>query len=313
MPGGYFEYNFVSGEIPYPDDDQSYVHGSYCASNDLRHNVKGEVMFVDGYTAANVMLKNEAICVMPRFMMEELGLGLGDTVELNEYMYLYTLMTYNEGKPMEWYLEMYHRHGAKAKIVGCIEGGDNTVYIPLAGKGFFKTLFSPVYLSLAEFSLADYHKAVELRAYAKTLLEPDERHQPRFSMDTSEADRVYNTSQMIETLYPIAFAAAVLTGAMIMGLLILQRAREAATLRVLGTTKKRARSMMTIEQILLCLLGLLIALAVLIALNGAGLIKTAEAIGVYLAVHLAASLIGCAVAAVSVTKHKALELLQVKE
>ena len=313
VTGGYYEYNFVSGEIPLPTDEFSYSYGSYCMTNDLRHNVKGEVTFLEGYTAENVMLQNEAICVMPQFMMEELGVELGDIVELNEYNYLYTLMAYNEELTLEEAIAFYHRHSAKTKIVGCIAGGDDTVYIPLEGKGYFRSLFDPVYLSLAEFSLADYHRAIELRTHAKTLLEPDNGHQPRFSMDTSEADRIYNTYQMIETLYPIAFVTAVLIGAIIMGLLILQRAKEAATLRVLGTTKNWTRSLLTVEQILLCILGLVLALAVLVTLNGAGIMKTAEAIGLYIAVHVIACLAGCVAAAVSVTKHKALELLQVKE
>ena len=183
----------------------------------------------------------------------------------------------------------------------------------MEASGYFKSIFHTTYLSVAEFSLSDYHKALELQDYAKTLLEPTDRHQPRFSMDTAEADRVYNTCQILETLYPIAFVTAVLIGAIIMGLLILQRAKEAATLRILGTTKNWTSSLLTVEQILLCILGLVLALAVLVALNGAGIIKTAEAIGLYIAVHVIACLAGCIAAAVSVTKHKALELLQVKE
>ena len=132
-------------------------------------------------------------------------------------------------------------------------------------------------------------------------------------MDTSDADRVYNTYRLIETLYPIAFAAAVLTAAILMGLLILLRAREAALLRVLGTTKGRTRTLLTLEQILLCVVGVVLALCVLFAMNGAGLAAPAAAIGVYLAFHLVACAVGSTVAAVSVTKSKVLELLQVKE
>ena len=98
-----------------------------------------------------------------------------------------------------------------------------------------------------------------------------------------------------------------------MGLLILLRAREAALLRVLGTTKGRTRTLLTLEQILLCVVGVVLALCVLFAMNGAGLAAPAAAIGVYLAFHLVACAVGSTVAAVSVTKSKVLELLQVKE
>ena len=98
-----------------------------------------------------------------------------------------------------------------------------------------------------------------------------------------------------------------------MGLLILQRAKEAATLRILGATNSRTRVLLSVEQILLCILGLVLAIVALFTINGGELLKTSVAIGVYLAVHVAACVIGCIAGAVSVTKHKALELLQVKE
>jgi len=313
VTGGYYEYNFVSGEMPLPEDDTSYVYASYCLNNDLLHNVAQEVTFIEGYSAEDVMLKNERICVMPRFMLDELGLELGDTVELNEFGFLSELFAFNYDLTLEQALEIYHRHSVKVQIVGCIEGGDRTIYIPLAGKVFFKSLFDGLYLSLAEYSLADYHKAIELRGYAKTLLEPNGLHRPRFSMDTSEADRIYNTYQMLETLYPIAFTAAALIGAIIMALLILQRAKEAATLRILGTAKGRTRAMLTVEQILLCILGLALALAALVTFNGTELMKTADSISVYMTAHLLACGAGCAIAAAKVTRRKVLDMLQVKE
>jgi len=313
VTGGYYEYNYILGEIPLHTDELSYVYGSYCVSNDILHNVAEAITFLDGYDAETVMDVNERICVMPRGMMEELGVGLGDTVELNQNDYLPLIEFYNQDKTHEEHLDMYHRHGVKVQIVGCIDSADDTVYVPLAAKGYFKSLFDVVYLSFAEYSLADYHRAIELRTYAKSLLEPDDGHQPRFSMDTSEADRIYNTYQMIETLYPIAFVTAVLIGAIIMGLLILQRAKEAATLRILGATNSRTRTLLAVEQVLLCIIGLVLALAALLSINGAELMKTSTAIGIYLAVHVAACVIGCIAGAVSVTRHKALELLQVKE
>ena len=313
VTGGYFEYNYDRGEMPIPGKDRTErVYGRYCLSNDLRYRLKANVAFLEGYSEDTVMDINERICIMPRHMMERLGAELGDTVELNEFMFQEYAMAMS-GLTEEEGEVLYHRHSVKVKVVGCIETGDDTVYIPLESKGYYKSIFHTSYLSVAEFSLSDYHKALELQNYAKTLLEPNDGHNPRFSMDTTEADRIYNTCRMIETLYPIAFFAAVVIGAVIMGLMVLQRAREAAALRILGTTKGRTRVLFALEQILLCLLGLLLALAVLVIMNGAGLIKTAEAICLYLAVHLAAFLIGCISAAVEVTRRRALELLQVKE
>lgn len=314
VENAYFEYVFNAGELPYEEDAWQHVDASYCLSNNLLYRVDEPITFIEGYDAESVMDINERICVVPRYMMEELGAELGDTVELNESMFLAWIVAMNASTMSEEEcIQMYRNHSVKSKIVGCIETMKDTIYIPLVSKGYYQALFGTNYLTLAEYSLADYHKAIELRSYAKTLLEPTHQHQPRFSMDTSDADRIYNTYQMIETLYPIAFVTAVLIGAVIMGLLILQRGKEAATLRILGATNSRTRALLSIEQILLCILGLVLALAVLVTLNGTGIMKTAAAIGIYIAVHVVACIVGCVAAAVSVTKHKALELLQVKE
>ena len=312
--GGYFEIVFNAGELPHDDDAWERLDASYCLSNDLLYHVREDIRFLEGYDAETVMEVKDRVCIMPRYMMEWLGLELGDTVQLNERMTLEYIVAFNQSRlGEEKCVELYREHGVKATVVGCIETAKDTVYIPLASKSHYQNLFGTKYLTLAEYSLADYHKALELRSYAKSLLEPTYDHYPRFSMDTTEADRIYHTYRIIETLYPIAFAAAVIIGAVLMGLLVLQRAKEAATLRILGTGKGRTRLLLALEQVLLSLLGLLPALIALFALNGAGLLKTAGAIGIYLAVHLAACLAGCIAAAVEVTRRRALELLQVKE
>ena len=135
----------------------------------------------------------------------------------------------------------------------------------------------------------------------------------RFSMETGEADRVYQTYRLLELLYPIAFALALLLGGVLPAGIILQSAKEASLLRVLGTTKRRTRAMLSLEQVILCLLGLLCAAVGLIGLKGAALLPVSGLLWLYAAAHFCLCILGTAVAAVSVTRRNVLELLQVKE
>ena len=56
---------------------------------------------------------------------------------------------------------------------------------------------------------------------------------------------------------------------------ILQSAREASLLRVLGTTKRRTRAMLSLEQLFLCLAGLCLAIAALVLAEGGALTAVA--------------------------------------
>jgi predicted lysophospholipase L1 biosynthesis ABC-type transport system permease subunit len=167
---------------------------------------------------------------------------------------------------------------------------------------------------LAEFTLSDYHQAAELREYIDELLETIRRDvKPLFTMDTSEADNIYKIYRLIETLYPIAFAVALLIGALLPGLIILQTAKDASVMRVLGATKLRTRVTLALEQLLLCAVGLALAAALLFALNASAVRDAAFALAAYAALHFAACAVGAALCAVAVTKRNILELLQVKE
>lgn len=62
---------------------------------------------------------------------------------------------------------------------------------------------------------------------------------------------------LMESLFPIAVVAAVDVGLIGSGLVILQSFKEAAFLRILGVRKKCARCMLALEQILLCVTGII--------------------------------------------------------
>jgi ABC-type antimicrobial peptide transport system permease subunit len=114
-------------------------------------------------------------------------------------------------------------------------------------------------------------------------------------------------------LYPVVIGVSVLIGAGLCFLLLLQATREAAILRVLGTTKMSVRLALIIEPLVLSILGGLLGLGIsrLLWMSSdlASEVPLLTAAGLYLAGVMAGSVTG----AISVTNKKPIELLQVKE
>jgi ABC-type antimicrobial peptide transport system permease subunit len=111
-------------------------------------------------------------------------------------------------------------------------------------------------------------------------------------------------------LFPIALAGAVLIGLTAPGLIIIQSAKEAAILRVLGVTKKRARCMLIFEQIGLCVVGIILAAGGLVLYNSGLFMRSAETLAVCGVLYLLGCICAAFGASVSVTRRRILELLQ---
>lgn len=118
---------------------------------------------------------------------------------------------------------------------------------------------------------------------------------------------------LLAVLYPVTIIISVLIGLGLCLLMVLQSAKEAAILRVLGVTKARMRGMYSIELLLLSLIGIIMGLGILALLRkDMGVVLTGStliAAGFYLVGVAFGSLLG----AISVTRHKPMEQLQVKE
>jgi hypothetical protein len=115
---------------------------------------------------------------------------------------------------------------------------------------------------------------------------------------------------LLRLLYPVAITLSAIIGVCLSVLLMQQNAKAAAIMRVLGTTKTKSRTTLCLEQILVCIVGLVIGLAVLAVLDwGFGFASSLSLAGVY----LAGAAVGTVVGAVVVTNKPPLELLQVKE
>jgi len=115
---------------------------------------------------------------------------------------------------------------------------------------------------------------------------------------------------LLEMMYPIAIALAVIIGLAISMLTMLQMAKSAAIMRVLGTTRTRAITILCAEQFAVCLVGLIVGLAVLIGIGlGFGPLELAILAVLYLIGAVAGSIAG----AVVIAGKAPLDLLQVRE
>ena len=173
-------------------------------------------------------------------------------------------------------------------------------------------LFPVFYLDIAEYILTDYHKTDELREVVRGAMDGLQTT-AKFSMDTSNADRIYKIHRLIETLYPLTVAAALLLGGVLPGLTVLHASREISVLRALGAKVRTCTGVYTLAQVLCALGGLVLGMVLVILIQKPELAAVWKPFGVYLAAHLAACALGSGVFAWLCARKHVLAQLQAKE
>ncbi len=293
------------------DCESNFVQDTLVLTNDISRVTDAEIVWRED-KGPDMFTQSQAFCVVSRELAEELGYTLGSRAEICSSGYLFIL---RDSHPLvseeELIQRVYHEYTHHFTVAGIAEEEGKTFYAPVAARPHFGSMFADyIPLDLAEFTLNDYHKATEFRSWVFRLLVG---RPGSFSMETQEADRIYQTYRLLELLYPIAFALALVLGGVLPAMVILQSAREASLLRVLGTSKRRTRAMLSLEQLFLCFIGLCLAIAALVIAKGSALLAVAGLVAAYAAAHLLACAVSTEAAAVSVTSRNVLELLQVKE
>ncbi|MCL2187690.1 MAG: hypothetical protein FWC16_01470 [Defluviitaleaceae bacterium] len=114
---------------------------------------------------------------------------------------------------------------------------------------------------------------------------------------------------LLRVLFPIAVAAAFLLGLGLSLLTLLQNAKNAAIMRILGKAKSATRFVLCIEQLLVCTLGVVIGLS---ALPAGGVVPGIIPLGLA-GVYLLGAIIGTIAGAYVISAKAPLELLQVRE
>lgn len=272
------------------------------------------VTYADGYDLS-VFDGTGPVCLVGQTLAETLGVHPGGEIRLmSEDLYSFMPQVYAEDE-LEGAIE---RAGKPYKVAGILKSEDNDV-----NNGIFasvnqaaENLYSqPFGVDYCEFTLADNGKTAELNEVLEKYKSKGIQYSPlgSFHIDSDLFETTVRIRNLLDSLFPIAVAAAVLIGLFGPGLLIIQSAQEAAYLRILGVTKKRARCILVLEQMILCIAGTVLVAAVL-AVFGRGLfIRGIETLVFCWLLYFMGCILGAHAAAVQVTRYRILELLQVKE
>ena len=285
------------------------------------------ITWLEGWDEEGVMSTAGKYCLMPAPFMESMGFQLGDAVRVNEKDCLYNLLStgqYPLPKSNEDEFALRDAHRPKLTIVGRIETTNTQNMVVLNPESFRYLNFLGYTLKLdsAAYKLCSYYDAEEFRDYASKMLlskkgatvyGTDTTSAPVFRMDTTDADRINRSHQLLNAMFPISVAAALILGTLLPILMVLQSRQEVAVFRALGWPKGAVTLRYVLEQGLLCLVGILIAFVVLPAINGGDLSVLRPVLLIYALVHLLAAMAGIAFASRLTLAKSPMALLQAKE
>lgn len=310
--------------------DLNFSEESLVITNNIARYTSEEttITYADGYDAS-VMESVGKFIVAGKALMQKYGLELGDTVSISPRRYLANLEemyitgyrtehpedTITDGeilalkqdeitKQLNSVRRTYTIVGVVSTPSGAFDGmaftpGDSETSIAV-GKS--------IALDAAEFTLADNMLADRFRSFCESMAGSS-----TFVMDTSKLENLRNTLRLLEMMYPIAMVAALLIGGFLCCLVIVQASKEAAIMRVQGTTKRRTRTIVLLEQVLLSILGLLIGTVGLLAYKGEALAVISGQLALFAALYFAVILLSAVICSSLATRRNVLELLQTKE
>lgn len=233
-----------------------------------------DIQYAEGYDASVFSTprggEDTKPVLLDEAIMEAVGVGLNDTIQVQ--------IT----KAATWFSDSVTRT-ENFKIVGSFRDSSGGVskygllmpmaaYDAIMGSGniFYTdagfTLKTSQNRILSDFKAAmeeifkyyDEDSSVELECY----INDDEL--------TQAVEPLQKNNSLMRVLYPIVFGVAAAVTAIICILLILQSYKEAAIMRILGTTQLRIGMILSIERILLCAVGLGLGILVNTAVFGGG-------------------------------------------
>ena len=287
-------------------------------TNRLDSVISDPITWLEGWDEGSAMGEKGKICILPAPVMEKSGIQLGDEVRINEFGCIQYLAYGHNVNPADEKagIALRDRYRPFYPVVGRVETGSAqiipVVYTPISAFGSYSFFGTTLYLDSATFTLNDYRDADRVRQMAAEI-QYTAKKPPVFTMDTSDADRIYRIYRLIETLYPLTVAAALILGTLLPVLMILQEQKEAAVLRALGWSKKLTVRRLTLEQGALCLAGLALAVIALFAVNGLGFLGVILVPILYIAAHFALCVAASAAVSASILRKSPMRLLQAKE
>ena len=283
------------------------------------------ITWLEGWDEESFLASAGKYCLMPAPMMDEMGFQVGDKVLVCESQWLQHLreLGYPIPKTEEEAYALVESVRPKITIVGRIETANHQYSILLTTESYRYCGFmgGALRLDSATYKLCSYYDADEFRDYVKELLTKRRVYvvpgeivlDPVFRMDTTDADRLYRSHQLLNTMFPISIAAALILGTLLPILVVLQSQQEAAVFRALGWPKRAVTLRYVLEQGLLCLVGILIAFLILPVINGGDLTVFRPVLLIYALAHLLACMAGIAFASRLALAKSPMALLQAKE
>lgn len=294
--------------------------GMITFTNDIEHyfqNVPGDykITYAGGYDSS-FMEGTEPLCLVGKRFAEEFGVHPGEEVTLlSESMYKAMTEVFKDKE--ELLSEAVERNTVTYKIAGVIDCDDMQ-----AGEGIFagingdieQVYGQPFPFEYGEFTVAQNRLLRETNNLLRDRKQADAMYtKASYHIDDAGLKSIKRIQELLDSLFPIAVGAVLLIGLFGPGLIILQSAREAAFLRILGVTKKRSRSMLVLEQLCVCVVGIVLVTAGLALYDPGRFSRGVQTLGICFALYLLVCVCGAFAASVQVTRHKILELLQVKE
>ena len=289
---------------------------TFVLTNRLNYQVTEPILWLEGWDEETAMNSKEKVLVMYASHAKQFGIELGDMVRLNEAEWWQHVinMGFDPLKPGETVMDRRDARRPFFQVVGVIQSNrqDKTVYLPIEVHSQLMFMISKFELNIAEYTLADYHRAAEFKEYMREQLDQS-WSSVQFTMDTSYADRMYKIHRLIESLYPLAVAAALLLGGVLPGLIVLHGSKEISILRALGVRAKDCVVLYTLSQVLCALAGLVLGIAAVLVALRPELSEVIVPFAIYLAAHLAACALGSGIFAWLCARKRVLEQLQAKE
>lgn len=285
---------------------------------DSKSEEEYSIEYMEGYDAS-IFMESNPLCLIGEALVKTYELKPGDSISLLSWERHFILSTMYEDD--DELIAGIKEASLDFRIAGVVSSND-----PYVGAGIFTMLSKdvesiseyieyPFPVDFGEFVLVNKENPYELRDYLDQLARMDSKYMKAisFNMDTTELDNIKRVRDMLVILFPIAVVGAVIVGLVASALIVIQSVKEAAILRILGTTKLRVRCMLSFEQISLCIFGLILAALGLMIYNLGLFIRSSSTLVLCGGLYILSCSLSVVFASYEVTRRKVLELLQVKE
>ncbi len=293
------------------------IRNQMTLTNDLERYLEGEhrITYADGYDAS-VFESDEAVCLLGQTAAAMLNVQAGDEISfLTDDLYSFLQQLYEEESA---FTEAVARAGMPYRVAGIVESTEedvNTGIFTSANRAAETLYGQPFPIGYCECILTDNGRIHELNVLLDEQKNQQLQYAPTasFYVDTVALENIRRIRDLLQSLFPVVVAATVMLALIGSALVIVQSATEAACMRILGTGKKRARCMLIFGHLALCLIGMMFVVGLLFLGAPVPFAGTTRTFAACWTLYLASFAVGAFLAAVQLTGHRILELLQRKE